>query len=108
MKKLLEYDDFTGITSTFEQEESTGIVHVSQSADVEGALEYTKALRNDEDYSKRGIKNEFWHYAHVPNIVLEQMIKRGLNPYGPGMTKEIMKIIDRDYPHLKVTTKHHA
>lgn len=108
MKKLLDYDAQTGITSTFEREESTGVVHVAQSADVQGALDYAKSLANDDDYTKKGIKNEMWHYAHVPAIVLEQLYRRGINPFEPGTTKAIIKIINEDYPHLKTTHKHHA
>ena len=108
MKKVLEHDRFTGITTTFEQEESTGVVHVAKHGDAQAGLDYAKALANDPDYSKEGIKKGFWHYAHIPAIVMEQLYKHGINPYAPGTTKAIIKYINENCPHLKTTDKRHA
>lgn len=108
MKKLLDFDPLTGITTTFEKEESTGVIHVAKTGDAQPGLDYAKSLANDDDYSKQGIKAGMWHYAHIPAIVLEQMFKHGINPYEPGSGKAIAKYINEHAPHLKTTAKHHG
>lgn len=107
MKRVLDHDPMTGITSYFEQEESTGRIHLSQECDVQAELDYCKGLANHDDYSKQGIKDEFWHYAHLPVIVIEQLLKKGINVYAKGTIKDVIKAINTDYPHLKTTSGMH-
>lgn len=108
MKRVLDHDPLTGMTTYFEQEESTGTIHISAEQDVAADLELCKAMANDDDYSKRGIKNEMWHYAHIPDVLLLEMHKRGVNPFTREGTKELFKLVnDPDYKKLKVTAGYH-
>ena len=108
MKKLLDYDPVTGIRQYHTYDDLNKQVTIETVQDVEPFLERAKTLRNDEQYSRDGIKNEMWHYAHIPVIVVEQILQKyGVNIFEKGQAKEAFKIINRDYPHLKTTTGKH-
>lgn len=110
MKRLLDHDPITGITEWFHYDEATGQRHVETVQDVEPFIELCKTLRNDEEYSKRGIKNEMWHYAKIP-MVVEDKIRRehgiDINMMDQDKFFKFMQIIETDYPYLKTTTKQH-
>jgi len=63
--------------------------------DVEPYIEYAKTLRNDEDYTKKGIKNNFWHVGTLPQIVIDKWSREGFNIYH-ATTKELMTKIRSD------------
>lgn len=76
--------------------------------DLEPVLEYTKALRLAQEYTKQGIKREWWHYAHIPNIVLMKLrTEYGLDYWNDNHKKRIFEVLERDFPYLKVTEKSH-
>lgn len=76
--------------------------------DLEPTLEYTKALRLAAEYSKKGIKKDWWHYCHIPIIVIMELrTKYGLDIYNKNHQKRIFEVINRDYPYLKVTDGKH-
>lgn len=80
-------------------------VHYQQ--DVEPVLEYTKRLRNDSmtDY---GIKNDLWHYAQIPAVViLEMRFKHGVDVFNKDHLQKVFQLINTEYPHLKTTNKTH-
>ncbi len=56
---------------------------IRQDADVSAALEYTKQLRNSDEYSKQGIKSGFWHIASLPSTIVLQLKKIGVDIYAP-------------------------
>lgn len=66
-----DYDPVTGIKTTYGSEDGKFYIHTSQ--DVEPHLEHSKALANNPDYAKKGIKQNFQHIAHIPNVVCMKM-----------------------------------
>lgn len=77
--------------------------------DLEPVLDYTKALRLASEYSKDGIKKEWWHYCHIPNMVLLKLrFEYGLNWMDKNHAKRIGEVINRDFAYLKVTEKNHT
>lgn len=77
--------------------------------DLEAVLDYTKALRLASEYSKEGIKKNFWHYCHIPNIVLLKLrFEYGIDPWDKNNQKRVFEIINRDFPYLKVTEGKHV
>jgi hypothetical protein len=77
--------------------------------DVEPVLEYCKALRLATEYSKKGIKRDWWHYAHIPNWLLMKLrFEYGLDPWDKNNRKRVFEIINRDFPALKVTEGKHV
>ena len=73
MKRLFDYDPLTGTKETFAYNEATGGFTIETEQDVEPALEFAKAIRNNPEVSKAGIKKGWWHYCHIPDIVILKM-----------------------------------
>lgn len=112
-KRILDYDPFSGITTTFDYEHDTDTAIVARSQDVSLILDANKVLQNNDEVTKKGIKNDWWHYAQIPNIVMEiWLTKHGVD----AMKKEnwekgggVWKLLnDPEYRYLKTTTKYHA
>lgn len=103
-KKLLDYDPISGITTyhTYDplSDESTFSYHADVDLDA-----HTRA-RNDESYSKDGIKKEMWHYAHIPDIILMQWHAEGIDITDAKAL--LAKVNSPEYAYLKLTTKHHG
>jgi len=74
-------------------------------------LDGNKTLANDSDYSRKGIKNEMWHYACIPNVVQEQWLRT----YGPehwpmkaGNEELLMRLLNSpEWKYLKTTSGFH-
>lgn len=97
LEKWFEYDPIT----------KTKTIHYKQ-PDIEPVLEYTNALRKCSEYSREGIKKGWWHYAHIPNIVIIKLrTEYGLNIWNRNHEKRIWQVINSDFPYLKVTEKMH-
>ena len=108
-RRVLDYDPLTGVTTYFDYTSEDQMV-ITHSQDVTTVLDGTQAMRNDEDYSRKGIKQDQWHYARIPDTVaMEMLTKHGVNIMKtPIDWPSVLKLINTEYPYLKVTTKHHA
>ena len=108
-KRVLDYDPLTGETVYWDWKDgdSLSITHVQ---DVTHILDGVSELRNEEDYSKAGIKQDNWHYARIPNVVMMEMkSKHGVDMMAsPIDWKAVFRCINAHYPWLKATTKMHA
>jgi hypothetical protein len=104
LAKFVELDD-RGVETWEDSYEGKLQVHYRQ--DVEPVLDYCKALRNDgmTDY---GIKQDMWHYAHLPPvIILKLRFEYGIDVFNRNHFKRAFEIVNRDFPYLKTTEKHH-
>ena len=102
MKRFIEHDSFTGLSRYYEYVD--GKVLIRTEGDAEGNLEYSKAIRNDTDISKQGIKKGIWHVAHwPPSVQLEMMTKFGVDPI--SNPKEAIKIAKVHYPYCLCVEK---
>ena len=110
MKRLLDHDNFSGLSTYHNYDELTDTTTLEYVQDVEPILNNNKALQNDEDYTKQGIKNEFWHYGNIPVIIQMKWLKEhNVDIYKKEDWPRILKLMnDPDYKYLKTTTKHHA
>lgn len=107
MKEFLDYDDYYGVTEWF-IDNGDGSFSIEYEQDVSKFLDCMKTLRNDENYSKQGIKEEWWHYSSIPATVIMELRKKGLSIFDKNCTKDIIKEINTNYPYLKATTKRHS
>ena len=112
MKRLLDYDPLTGVREIFHYDQITGDVHIETQQDgVQEMLDRNKALKNDDDYTKNGIKNDMWHYSFIPiEVQLKWLIKYGRenDPMKKGNAKLLFSLLnDREWCHLKTTNKIH-
>lgn len=90
----------------------TGEVHIETVQDVTPILEANKIQANDDEVTRKGIKNDLWKYASIPIEV--QM--RWLNEYGskdwpmrPGNEKLLFRLLNSpEWKYLKTTSKVHV
>lgn len=86
-------DLLTGLTTTVGSEDGKLVIHTD--ADVEGALEYTKNLRNNPEYAREGVKRSWMHAAHIPNVVcLKMKMEDGFDPT-TAHPKEIVAFLNK-------------
>lgn len=105
MSKFLDYNHNRGTWYEYEYDaqEDKGIVSIKQ--DVEPVLDYAKEQRNSGANDKAG---DFSLYAVIPAHVEVALRQRGINIYNDGQTKDLLKVINKEYPHLKTTNLTHA
>ena len=108
MPILFDHDPITGVAQYFDYDPLKDEVSLTSVQDVSGFLDHMNNLRNNEDYSKRGMKKDWWHYASIPAIVEIEMRKKGIDIYDKNATKAIIKEINENYPWLRATTKRHT
>jgi hypothetical protein len=108
MELIADYNPLTGERCVIKTED--GKLHITNEQDPTAILESATDLRNREGYSQRGIKEDHWHYARIPNgVMLEMKAKYGVDMMAPKPDwKAIFKCINAHYPWLKTTTKTHA
>jgi hypothetical protein len=99
--KIQDYDNMHR-EYTFQDD---GKVLVKSSQDLEGHLAYTKRLRDTENQT--GKSGDFQHYASIPMVIVEEMMKKGINLLSgdKDQLKAAQREIELNYPHLKVTNK---
>ena len=110
MSKLLDFNPFNGIETIFHwdnQKEQFQLEYKHR--DVEPQLDASKALANDSDYTAKGMKRGWLHYAHIPDIViLKWKYEKGVDIYNPNHQKKIYQLLnDPEYRSLKTTTMFH-
>jgi len=107
-KRILDVDPLTGRTDYFHYDEHNDISTIETVQDVQPFLDMSQGMRNDEEITKKGIKNGWWHYAHLPDIVITKMIQEdGVNPYDPNNSKKVGQLIEDKYQYCKLTTRKH-
>lgn len=89
-----DFETFTpspsGILTRLLYDETEERVVVHRRQDVEPILERNKALYNDD--AKGWSPTREWRYvAHIPNIVVEQWMKEGINVYDPNDEKKVIE-----------------
>jgi hypothetical protein len=106
MKRLLDYDPFTGVTQYFHYDDMSGDWGIESVQDVEPIIDTNKAMQNDDNYSRDGIKNEFWHVARIPVTIQEKWLREdGIDIYNKDHWPKVKrKLNDPDYRYLKTTT----
>lgn len=105
MKRIVDYDPFTGVTTFTEYHADTDMTIVGRIQDVEGLLERNKSLQNDEDYSRLGIKNSWWHEAGIPNIVIEKWKNEyNVDVWNKDDRKKVLQLLNSpEWKYLKTT-----
>lgn len=109
MKRLLEFDPYTQVSTWFEHDEMSDTTTLSYTQDVESTLDMNKTLANDDDYKKAGMKSGWWHYAHIPVVVqLKWKMEHGVDIYNKDHMPKILKLLaDPDNLYLKTTSGRH-
>lgn len=77
---------------------------ITRLQDVAPILDYNQFLRSLGPDHYKGEDGNMWHYAHIPIIVMEQLIQK-FGPevvLGEDVDDEVIKHIERELPYLKV------
>jgi hypothetical protein len=103
-KRILDFNPLTGEKVLFEYEQSTDKMVITHQQDVSPALEYSQTRAKDDGYTKKGIKNDMWHYARVPNaVIMEMKSKHGVDFFDQNHQKRVFELINKEYPYCKTT-----
>ena len=108
MRRLLDYDPLSREAVWFEVQGGETILHQTQ--DTSHIIEANKMMQNDDDYTARGIKANWWHYARIPNILAFKWLKEeGIDIFNKNHKKRVwQKLNDPQYKYLKTTGKKHS
>lgn len=98
-----DHDSVTGVTQFYSYDPMKDEHSITSTQDVSKFLEEMKRRRDNPDYWKRGVKEEFAHYASIPAVVEMELRKKGIDLYNGHQTKEIIREIETNYPWLKAT-----
>ena len=109
-RELFSHDPMLGLNVWFDYNERTDEATLEYEQDCEPILEVNKALANNTDYTRQGIKQELWHYAQIPaGVQMKWLIEEGLDVYDDNAWPQIKrKLNDPQYLYLKTTHKRHA
>jgi hypothetical protein len=109
LKRIIDYNPLTGITTFFDYDHGSDTTIVGSEQDVSHLLEQNKALQNDAEYTKKGIKEGWWHYASYPAIIIEKWLNEyGVNVFDKDHQKKVLELTNRpEYRYLKTTAKMH-
>jgi hypothetical protein len=101
MKRLLSKDPFTGV-STFYHSHGDGSFTIEHSQDVEANVEFNKAEANSGNDGYIGKEKNMRKVAHIPNVLLIDMMKKGLNPFDKNDHGQLAKFLNScDNYHLR-------
>ena len=101
--RFLGKDQFTGISRFGHHDTLTGQWTEKAEADTTADIDFSRNLANDDDYWKKGVKDEMAHYAHIPNILLEKWHNEGVDI---NDNQALFKMVNKpEYAYLRTTTK---
>lgn len=107
--ELLE--EYGGVQSWFHYDFATGATTFETRQDVSGILDSNKAMANDDEYTRSGIKDEWWHFASIPVVVQEQWLREyGAEnwPMRAGNENLLLRLLaSPEWQYLKTTRKSH-
>ncbi len=106
MSKFVDYDPERGVATYEDMNDGKLQIHYRQ--DVEPVLEVAKTERIN-GLTDKGIKNDMWLYARIPPVVIYEMrFKHGVDIFNKNHMAKAVDLINREYPNLKCTEKHHG
>jgi hypothetical protein len=108
-KRLIDRDPITGEAVWYEYRAADDSAVITHTQDVQSILERNIASANDDAKTARGIKQDFWKYAEIPNIVwIKWKQERGVDIFDKNQKKELFALLNSpEYSYLKTTRKFH-
>lgn len=103
MKALMDVDPLSRTETWFHYDELTDETTFETKQHVDGFLEWNRRAQNDSDYSRNGIKNDWWHVARIPNGVVEKwLLEDGIDVFNKDHRKRVAKKLnDPDWRYLR-------
>ena len=108
-KRIVDYDPWSGVTTTFDYDHATDKTYIGEEQDVSLLLDKNATHRNDPDYWRQGVKDCWAHVASIPNIIITKWLyEYGVNVYNKDHAAKVKKLLNSpEYRYLKTTTKMH-
>lgn len=108
-ERLLSFDPVTRLFEYHSYDPDTDTSVIRTVGDCEPFIEQNKLRANDAEYTKQGIKNEFWHYASIPPAIqVKWLIEDGIDVYKKEHGEKLSrKLMDPEYRFIKTTSKNH-
>lgn len=108
-KRIVDYDPFTGMTTTFDYDHVSDTTYVGREQNVSALLDRNKAMANDDFFTRDGWKRDWWLYASIPNIVIEKWRnEHGVDIFNRDHEKKVYSLLNQpEYKYLKTTSKFH-
>jgi len=108
MKLLLDHDPITGEKVWFGSEPDSNKVVITHEQDVSEHLKRAHSQYVDDDLTKKGMKDDFWKYASIPNIIIMEMKqKHGVDINNKNHWPRVFKLLNTEYSRFKTTSKTH-
>ena len=106
MKTLFtEHDPYTGFITEYATDGKVLQERVTVDRTASRAvIDHTSALANDTDYSKAGIKNDWWHVATIPAEVQLEWLTQGYDIMKMSTAEIVAKLRHPDYAKLRATS----
>lgn len=110
MKRMLDFDPLTRESVWMDYDDTDDSVRIIHEQDVVPILERNKAMANDCDFTKRGIRESWWKYASIPNtLIIKWKNELGINVFDKNHEKAVFKLLNSpEYQFLRTTHKKHG
>lgn len=103
-RQFLSFNQDTGLLVSTAFEDGRNVVKYEQ--DCQPFWDINAEYRANPERWKQGVKEGFAHAAFVPDVVIVDMKTRfGVNFYDKNERKRVLELIEKHYPHCKVTEK---
>jgi hypothetical protein len=108
-QRILDHNPLSGMTVTFQYNDATDQIVIGHHQDASPVIEDNKWALQDLDSHKKAAKNDWAHYAKIPEIViLEWKALYGVDFMDPNHWTKCMSLLNSpEYKHLKRTSYHH-
>lgn len=107
MSIIFDIDAETGVKTLYDYDPIRDQVFLTYEQDVSHFLDRMQAIRNNPEISAKGIKEDWWLYCSIPEVVEMELMKKGLQLHNKDHMQAILKEINTNYPHLRATDKWH-
>lgn len=107
--RFVDFDPITRVYTHFVYDNDTDQFKVVRTQNTDPITEDNKLATLDVDQHRQQAKNDWAHYAKVPNIVIEKWLnEEGVNFFDPNHWPRVMRLINSpEYRYLKRTTYYH-
>ena len=106
--EFYDYDPLTGVRTLFDYDAEKDLAVFRREEDVSGLLKVAHETRANGPVSYVNTSDEQWFpQAIIPATVMADLMKRGIDVSrmeGQDAT-QLARIIEKEYPHLKLTDK---
>jgi hypothetical protein len=107
-KLVLDHNPLSGETVYFEFDNHSDEIKITHEQEVSKHLDLAHAIASDTSITDRGIKDDMWRYAHVPNtVILEMKSKHGVDFFDKNDSPRVFALLETEYKRFKTTTKTH-